>query len=156
MDYIPHILTNPPSGGPGGTDFSLSNDLIAIRKVTVWVHNGSGANSDKKLIKAIKIEWTDGTTRSKGNESGAEHSFKFDTNERVTSLSLWTGSRVDRIQMTTSGSRTFDHGGKDYTNGRGGKKYAQQVGEGTLLGFKGTYDSNELISLGSIFKEDSD
>jgi hypothetical protein len=150
------IATNPPKGGSVGTDFSVSENLVAVKQVTVWVDDGSGVYSDRKLIKAIKTEWTDGTSRSEGNQSGVSHSFQFDDSEKVTSLSLWTGDRVDRIQMKTSGSRTFDHGGKDYTNGRGGKENSQDIGEGTLLGFNGKYDSNELISLGTIFKEDSD
>ncbi|OAP55339.1 hypothetical protein AYL99_10312 [Fonsecaea erecta] len=150
------IVTNSDKGGSSGTAFTLTDNKIAVKKITVWVDNGSGGYSDRKLVKAIKLDWTDGKERERGNKTGTSYSFEFDDNEKVDSLDLWTGDRVDRIKLTTDGGRTFDHGGMDYTGGKGGTKHSEEVGNGILLGFDGRADSNELISLGAVFKEDSD
>jgi hypothetical protein len=145
---IVDIMKNPVHGGTGGTTFSISDDLIAVQTITVWVGPGSGTT----LVLGIKVDWTDGKSRSKGNTSNTNgsSSFKFDEGEKVTSMSLWTGDRVDRLLMKTDGDNTFDQGGT------GGTEQPQGIGNGILLGFQGSYDSNELVSLGSIFKQDSD
>lgn len=150
------IQTNPDNGGSGGTDFKITDSMNAVKTITVWIDNGSGNNSDRKLVKAIKVKWSSGKEREKGNQTGTSHSFDFDDNEKVKSLVLWTGDRVDRIVLKTDGDRTFDQGGKDYTKGRGGTAHDDGVANGILLGFNGRSDSNELIALGSVFKEDSD
>jgi hypothetical protein len=79
-----------------------------------------------------------------------KHTFTFHDSETVTSMDLWTGDRVDKISFTTSDNRTFTQGGT------GGTKYSQEIGIGVLYGFTGSYDSDELVSIGSVFKESSD
>lgn len=150
------IVSNGKQGGAGGTDFTMTDKEVAVETITVWVDDGSGNYKDRKLIKAIQVKWTDGKERVHGNQSGNSHEFTFDDGEKVKSLVLYTGDRVDRIILTTDGDRVFDQGGKDYSNGKGGTKHDQDVGNGILLGFKGDADDNELISLGSVFKEASD
>jgi hypothetical protein len=86
--------------------------LHAVETLTVWVDDRSGNYSNRKLVKAIKVKWDDGKERVTGNQTGISHSFKFDEEEKVTSLVLWAGDRVDRIQLKTDGKRVFDHGGK--------------------------------------------
>ncbi|CAI6091563.1 unnamed protein product [Clonostachys chloroleuca] len=152
-------LGNPPTGGTTTAEdnsFTIRNELNAVQTITVWIADGSGNFSNRKLVKAIKVKYSDGTERAHGNQTGTSHSFKFDSGEKVKSMSIWTGLRVDRIKWVTHNNRTFDHGGKDYTDGKGGTEYPQDVGNGILLGFEGTRDANELVSLGSSFKEASD
>jgi hypothetical protein len=148
-----HHSTNPPSNV---TTFTLRDSLVAVQTITVWIDKGSTGYTDRDLVKAIQIDWTDGTGRSQGNKTGNSHSFDFNDGEKVTSLSLWTGDRVDRILLKTDKPRTFDQGGKDYTGGKGGTEHPQELGTGILLGFAGSSDSDELVSLGAIFKESSD
>ncbi|OAA72468.1 Mannose-binding lectin [Cordyceps fumosorosea ARSEF 2679] len=153
MAAPPPKVGNPNQGGTTtaeDADFEISENLNAVNTVTVWVDNGSGSFSNTKLIKAIKVKYGDGTERTKGHTTGTTYSFTFDNNEKMKTMSLWAGARVDRIKWETRGGRTFDHGGT------GGSEYTQDVGNGILLGFTGTKDDNELVSLGSIFKEASD
>ncbi|CAG9988006.1 unnamed protein product, partial [Clonostachys byssicola] len=96
---------------------------MILATVTLWVGNGSWGYHDRKLIKAIKVQYKDGMERFYGNKEGDDntpHSFKFDTDERVKSMSIWSGDRVDRIRWQTNHNRTFDQGGQDYSCGRGG------------------------------------
>jgi hypothetical protein len=143
-------VVNQGSGGPGGTAFTLTDDANPVKKLTVWVARGGSPWTDRDLVKAIKVEWKDGKQRAQGNQTGNAHSFTFDEGETVTALDLWTGDRVDRISMTTSEGRTFDHGGKY------GNKHSEELGNGVLIGFVGSAGENELVSLGAIFKEASD
>lgn len=103
-------------------------------------------------MKGIEVTLKGGTTRIAGSKTGVKSSFDFDEGEKVTKMSLWTGSRVDKLSLTvaTQGRASFEKGGPN------GTEHAQQLGNGILLGFSGTYDSNELISLAAIFKEASD
>jgi hypothetical protein len=143
------IVDNPPPGGSTGDPFTISNSLNAAQTVTVWIAKGTRW-SDRDQVKAIKVVYADGTARVHGNQTGTSHSFKFDSDERVTSMGIWTGDRVDRIKWETNQNRTFDHGGW------GGTEHSEELGNGILLGFSGSADSHELISLGASFKEDSD
>ncbi|VUC37222.1 unnamed protein product [Clonostachys rosea] len=143
------IVKNPPHGGTSSDPFTISNDLNAVQTVTVWIADGS-YYTDRQLVKAIKVVYSDGTDRGSGNQTGTSHTFKFDSGEKVTSMGIWTGANVDRIRWVTNHGRTFDHGGT------GGTERPQQVGNGILLGFSGSTNENELVSLGSSFKEDSD
>jgi hypothetical protein len=143
-------VVNQNVGGTGGTAFTLTDDANPVKKVTVWVARGGSPWTDRDLVKAIKVEWKDGKQRAQGNQTGNAHSFTFDEGEKVTALDLWTGDRVDRISIKTSEGRTFDHGG-DY-----GYKHSEELGNGVFIGFTGSAGANELVSLGAIFKEDSD
>lgn len=149
MALVQPKVGNETQGGDGGDTFTINDTLIPVREIKVWIAKGAGDWTDRDLVKAIEVELTDGTKRAYGNKKGTSYSFKFDEGEKVTSLDLYTGARVDRIMLKTS-SRTWDHGGK------GGTAHHQDVGNGILLGFDGSADSNELISLGAIFKESSD
>lgn len=152
------IATNPTNGGSSGKAFDLTNGLNAATKVTVWVKKGSGGWNDRDLIKGIEVSWASKTLSAKGDTKDAmEYSFAFNDGEKVTAMDLWTGDRVDKISLptdiissSTNQPRTWTHGGT------GGSKHSQVLANGILLGFKGTYDSNELVSIGSVFKEDSD
>ncbi|KAL2125882.1 hypothetical protein VTI74DRAFT_2365 [Chaetomium olivicolor] len=84
-----------------------------------------------------------------GQQTGASYLFEFDDNERVTSLVLWTGGRVSRLAFNTNMGCNFDNGEKDNGGGKGGKPQNQELGNSILLGFKGSWDSNELFSLGA-------
>ncbi|KAK7227584.1 hypothetical protein V2G26_015587 [Clonostachys chloroleuca] len=143
------IVGNPHNGGSTGDPFTISNAFNAAQTVTVWIAKGTRW-SDRDQVKAIKVVYADGTERASGNQTGTSHSFKFDSNERVTSMGIWTGDRVDKIKWVTNHNRTFEHGGW------GGTEHYEELGNGILLGFSGTADSHELISLGASFKEESD
>jgi hypothetical protein len=145
------VVTNTTTGGSGGTCFTLTNGNLAVRKVSVWVGTGGGKWNDRELVTAMSITWTDGSEQGPvGNAVGTQYDFTFHDNETVAGMQLWTGDRVDKISFTTSENRKFEKGGT------GGGSHTQVVGNGTLLGFIGTYDSDELVSIGSKFKEDSD
>ena len=159
------IVSNkiPPNTGNTGdkyTDFSVSENLSAVSAITVWVDAGDGNYSDRDLVKGIKVQWANGQVASKGEEAGTSHLLNIQSDEKVTSLSVWVGDRLDRIRLTTDKKKgAFDCGGMDYTHGRGGKKYVtdpKNLGNGILLGFVGRLDSARLISLAGIFEEDSD
>jgi len=147
-----HIVSNPNHGGSSGTDFTLTNGNFAVKTLNVWIAKGSNGWSDRDLVKAIEIVWTENTDITvQGSKTDAtQHSFTFHDGETVTSMDLWTGDRVDKISFTTSENRTFTQGGT------GGTQYSQQIGIGVLFGFKGSYNSDELVSIGSVFKESSD
>ncbi|KAI1121565.1 Jacalin-like lectin domain-containing protein [Nemania abortiva] len=143
------FVNNQTTGGSSGTAFTLTNQSHPVTSISVWIARGK-THSDRDLVKAIKVTWSDGKDLTKGNKTGNEYSFDFNDNEKVKSLAIWTGDRVDKIKLTTDGDRTFEKGGW------GGSSHSQDVGNGVLLGFTGTANSDELVSLGAKFKEDSD
>ena len=144
------IVTNPTQGGSTGDSFTLTNNDSAVKELSVWIAKGAGGWSDRDLIKAIEVKW-DNKTRSKGNKTGTQHTIKFDDDEKVKELKLWTGNRVDKISLKAENhDHDFVHGG---TNGT---EHKENIGNGILIGFVGSADSNELVSLGSKFKEAGD
>lgn len=152
---IKAVVSTEKHGGsetdPGVTTFTLRNGLTPVEQITVWIAKGADGWKDRDLVKAIKVKWTDGEDDTKGNETGNKHTFKFQQDEKVKSMDIWTGNRVDRIKIVTDKNASpFDQGGKN------GTVHAQELGNRILLGFQGSYDKNELISLGAIFKEDTD
>src|SRR2546423_14572544 len=100
------IVSNPPTGGSGGTAFRLTNAEIAVKTISVWFARGSGRLSDRDLVKAIEVIWTDGQDGVKGNQTGAKYTFTFDDNEKVTAMRIWTGDQVDKLSLATDGGRT--------------------------------------------------
>ncbi|KAI8951127.1 Jacalin-like lectin domain-containing protein [Xylaria longipes] len=146
---IAQLYTNQTQGGSSGDGFKLNNEKKAVKTITVWINKGPVDYLDRDLVRAIEVVWTDGKTRSQGNKSGDSSSFTFDDDEKVTKLSLWAGGRVDKLSLTTNRT-TWVNGGT------GGTEHAQKLGNGILLGFSGSSDKNGLVSLGAIFKEDSD
>ncbi|MCJ1317359.1 hypothetical protein MMC15_002682 [Xylographa vitiligo] len=149
---VQRLVTNTTTGGSGGTKFTLTNGKKAVKQISVWVARGSNGWNDRDLIKAVKLTWKDEEERTAtGKKEGAtEYTFEFHDDETVTDLQIWTGDRVDRLKLTTSENRRFEKGGT------GGAVHSEQIGNGVLLGFTGYADSQELISLGTKFKEDFD
>ncbi|RYP52742.1 hypothetical protein DL768_002171 [Monosporascus sp. mg162] len=138
-------------GGSGGTSFTLTNGSHAVTKLKVWTDTGCGFRSDRDLVKDIEITWDDGTKRHiTGNQDGNSSDITFQDKEKVSTMTLRTGNRVDKVSLTTTNSRKFDEG-QDH-----GTAYSQRVGNGVLLGFEGTFDAadKELISIGSKFATD--
>ncbi|KAL5337915.1 hypothetical protein BJX70DRAFT_368025 [Aspergillus crustosus] len=144
------IIKNKNTGGSGGTDFTLTHDSHPVKTLNVWVTKGSGVWSDRDLVKAIQVTWDDGKKSAvKGNKSNAdEYVFSFGDDEKVKSMTLRTGDRVDKIKFDTTNDNEFAEGGDN------GTAYDQKIGNGVLLGFKGAANSDELVSLGSVFDED--
>ncbi|KAL4881946.1 hypothetical protein BJY04DRAFT_51803 [Aspergillus karnatakaensis] len=143
-------IKNKNEGGSGGTDFTLTHGNHAVTEVHVWVDKGSANWSDRDLVKAIQVTWSDGKVSTvKGNsDNHNEAIFSFEDAEKVKDMTLHTGDRVDKIAFNTTQDNDFAAGG-EY-----GSAHDQKVGNGVLLGFKGSFNSEELISLGSIFDED--
>lgn len=150
------IASNPPTGGtndPTASKFTLTHGSHPVTKVTVWIGKGAGCLSDRNLVKGIKITWDDGSHQSaKGGEIGdcLKETFPFNDEENVKDMIIRTGSRVDKLSFSTTAtpSRKFEEGDNN------GDEHTQYVGNGVLLGFTGTYNSQELVSIGSTFDED--
>ncbi|KAJ8116224.1 hypothetical protein ONZ43_g4485 [Nemania bipapillata] len=149
-DRAASVVINPPQGGTDALNVvTLTDNANAVTSVSVWV-NRSVAFPDRDVIKAIKVTYADGEERSLGNKTGIEFTFTFHDNEKVKALSFWTGGRVDNFKLTTNEGRLFQKGGP------GGSEKPQNVGNGVLIGFSATANSDELVSLGSTFKDGSD
>ncbi|KAK4235109.1 hypothetical protein C8A03DRAFT_37069 [Achaetomium macrosporum] len=151
------IVNNEATGGSSDNTFRFTDGLNPVEEITVWVADGSGNYNNRKLIKAIKVKWRSSGRESKiGNETGNFYSFTFHEGDKVESLDLWTGDRVDRIVLKVKNRSKWEHGGTDTRDGKGGTAHSQELGNGILLGFYGSVNNDELVSLGAIFKEASD
>ncbi|KAK3303813.1 uncharacterized protein B0T15DRAFT_541316 [Chaetomium strumarium] len=156
------IVNNEPTGGSSTHNpkaFDFTDGLHPVEEITVWVADGSGNYHNRKLIKALKVKYRNNgeTTDKIGNETGTSYTFTFDKGDKVESLVLWTGDRVDRIELKVANRKdSWIHGGTDTSDGKGGTAHEQELGNGILLGFKGKADDNELLSLGAIFQENAD
>lgn len=151
-------VTTKSTGGSGGTEFTLTNQEHAVTKIQVWTDIGSNTKdgnwSDRQLVKDIELTWSNGTTSNiTGNQSGNSVDFKFNDKEKVTSMTIRTGNRVDKISFDTDKKEDGEYrkfaAGEDH-----GSEHTQTVGKGILYGFRGYYDTtkNELISVGAKFK----
>jgi hypothetical protein len=156
------VVNNEATGGSSNNNsktFSFTDGLNPVEQLTVWVADGSGNYHNRKLIKALKVKYRNngGTEDKIGHETGTSYTFTFDKGDKVESLVLWTGDRVDRIVLKVANREAaWEHGGTDTSGGKGGSAHSQELGNGILLGFHGKADDNELLSLGAIFKEDAD
>ncbi|KAK7177894.1 hypothetical protein PSPO01_16056 [Paraphaeosphaeria sporulosa] len=135
-------FTNKTTGGSGGTKFKLINEEHHVKKIEVWTDTGSNTKdgnwSDRQLIKDIELTWDDNTSSNiTGNQSGDSVDFIFKVDEKVTSMTIRTGARVDKISFVTNK-----------------KEDDVYLAQGILYGFHGYYNEtkNELISLGAKFK----
>ncbi|KAL4867761.1 hypothetical protein BDV12DRAFT_197911 [Aspergillus spectabilis] len=146
---IQPIIKNKTTGGTGGTDFTVTHDSRAVKTLHVQIAKGSGGWSNRDLVKAIQVTWDDGKNSAvKGNKANAdEYVFSFGDDEKVKSMTLRTRERVDKISFDTTDANTFAEGGDN------GTAYDQKIGNGVLLGFRGVANSDELVTLGSVFDE---
>ena len=152
-------VTTKSTGGSGGTSFTLTKEKHVVTKIQVWTNTGSktsaGDWSDRQLVKDIELTWDNGDTDNiTGNQSGDSVDFDFNDKEKVTSMTIRTGGRVDKISFVTD--KKEDDEFRTFTAGQDhGSPHTQSVGKGFLYGFHGTYDQaqKELISLGAKFKD---
>jgi hypothetical protein len=91
-----------------------------------------------------------GKERIRGSQTGIPHSFEFNDDEKVTSMGMSAGDRVNRIFFVTDGGCVFDQ------KGEAGTRYDDFIGNSILLGFTGSFDAYGLLSLGTVFKDLSD
>ncbi|KAI5055675.1 hypothetical protein GOP47_0029196 [Adiantum capillus-veneris] len=139
-------------GSTGGFSFSLnkaSSGGSVVSKLEVWaMENG---------VKAIRLSFTSGNSYTYGvpeqpSGQGALRlaSFDFQTDELLTSLSLWgngAGTRFGWIKFKTNKGRTFDHG--MYKWGLK-EEFVETVASGILVGVKGRANK-DIDSLGLVF-----
>jgi hypothetical protein len=166
FDTQPHLVektlkaavSSKDTGGSGGTAFTLTKQNHAVTKIEVWTDIGSntkdGDFTDRLLVKDIELTWDDGSTGNvTGNHDGNSVDFDFNDKEKVTSMTIRTGARVDKIAFVTDKEEDGEY--RTFSAGQNhGNPHALSVGKGILYGFHGHYDKSqrELVSLGAKFK----
>ena len=124
----------PGDRGEGGEPFWACRADAKQKVKTIMVWHGPGFEG-AHILKGLQLTWDDGTsTRVYGTpwtpESSLE-SFIFEEKEVITHMTLWTGTRVEKMQFSTSAKRSFEAGGK------GGVSTTVSVASGKLVGFEG-------------------
>jgi hypothetical protein len=114
------IQTNAaPTSTTGLTGFKVTDKLKSVKSITVWF---DGDYPTQKQVKTIKVKYSDGKARIIGPQTGIPHSLKIDDHEKMTTLSMFAGDRVNRIFFVTDGGRVF----------RGWEKYHDFIGNSML------------------------
>lgn len=152
------LIKNPATPSTSsGKRFDLRDDNQPVTKITVWVADGNGAYKDRKLVKAIKLEFATGNTKQVGNtgDQAVERSVTIGEEEPFEMMNLWTGDRVDRIQFQTSNNSKENNWGGPSSGAKGGSKKEQMLGDSAIfLGFHGQANGTDgILSLGSYFTD---
>lgn len=155
LGHATGIMADVSTSSTGGTDtgdyvkaYTLTHGEYTVKKIQVWTATGSGRWKDRQLVKDIELTWTDGhVNHITGNQSGNSTDLTFEDAEKVKSLTLRTGDRVDKVELITDQDHELKEG-EDH-----GSEKVQRIGGGGLLGFTGNWDTvnKELISIGSKF-----
>ncbi|KAK8148697.1 hypothetical protein G3M48_009371 [Beauveria asiatica] len=138
------VVDNPEVGGTGGRPFSLFKQGQTVKRLRTWTGERSG-DGRETVIKGLQVVWSDNSESHKvGEGTEGRKEFQLGPNS-VVAMTFNTGYRVDRIHITTDRD-VFVAGGN------GGTPTEQNVGNGTLLGFKG-HAAEDIDRLGSTFRE---
>ncbi|KAB8221616.1 mannose-binding lectin [Aspergillus novoparasiticus] len=141
------IVDNQPVGGTGGQPF-LTYSYERVRVIEAWQGDGSGPASDALVIKGIRLFWDNqDQPKSAGNLNGEHKSFDFEDGEKISSMTLQSGIRLDNIQFTTNLGRKFEAGG----GGAAHHPTNENVGNGIFLGFHG-HCGQDIDSAGAYFQ----
>ncbi|XP_006821000.1 aerolysin-like protein [Saccoglossus kowalevskii] len=122
-------------GGAGGKPFVFYCDGQSLERLDVW--------ADDECIKGIWAALTNHQHRSFGTHHGDYNleyrTYKFETDERLTNLSIWknwNGERTGRIEFTTN------IGGSFMIGPGGGKKFEFDVQESKAVGLAGRFGAD--------------
>ncbi len=142
------FVLNPPVGDETrGEKFSLTlgDSIHPVAWLETWENWHAG---DHWGIVGIKVTWNSGSSESAGRTGGTPTKrFGFDDGEKIISMVIHGGNEIDNISFQTDKGNTFKSGGG------GGVSYEMRVGNGILLGFKGTSDGSDVYSLAPIFQK---
>lgn len=136
-------------GGSHGDAFDLrSDDSGLVQNIRFYMKDDG-----TQCLKGLDVTFSRGKKATAGGLAGNTYQdFKFDTGERITTMTLWgngVGTRVGRIEFKTNKDKSFAFG-KDVKDQ---KAYPLDVGSGYLVGFYGKAGA-DLDALGAYFLKD--
>ncbi|KAJ5623002.1 hypothetical protein N7490_011607 [Penicillium lividum] len=121
----------PQYGGSGGTPFLIHPSIPSPIK-TLEVYCGISDDPARPyVIRGLRVSWYIGPVSPLyGCETDRKSTYNFQPEERVVSMTIAGGVRLDSIDFTTTI-------GKFRAGGDGGMTYGLDVGSGVIVGWQG-------------------
>ena len=144
------IINEPAGNNKSGTPFTLlpRGIWIPIKSITAFTDSVPG--QEKPKVVGISVQWYDGKWATTGTQKGRQATYDFEQAELISKFWILAGEWVNSFFFIAGNGKFRSEGSA------GDKTYKLDVGNGWLVGFEGTSDSDGIHSLSAVFQDTSD